>query len=121
MAQDELPAFIRTAPRAVGVITLLIGAGLALAPEKAGPVAALEPAEARAFGIADLALVPGLLLGSDKARWMRARAALNVAMAGYYAAVVGRRRPDVAKSAAGALAALTVADSTVARALRRAG
>ena len=81
-----------------------------------------EEAALRIVGAADLALVPGLLLGRPRWPWMAARAALNLAQAGWLATAAGRAEsPRLARGSAAALAALTLIDAPVAAALRRAG
>ena len=82
------PKMTNTAGRrvslAVGAITGLAGCALAAVPAHAGPLMGLaEPRDARLIGLADLALVPGLLLGRPRWPWLAARAALNVPMAAY--------------------------------------
>ena len=70
----------------------------------------------------DLVLVPGLLLGRPRWPWMAARAALNLAQAGWLAGAARRSDdPALARGAAAALAALTLVDGPAAVALRRAG
>lgn len=121
MTGSQLPAQVRHAPTAVGAITLGIGAALLADPHRAGAPLGLEPGPARVIGLADLALVPGLLRGRPRWPWMVARAALNVAIASHFARVVRRTDASRGLAAAGALTGLTVADSRVARQLRAAG
>lgn len=103
-----------------GVATLFIGAGLALAPRQLGPAVGLvEPGGARAVGIADLALVPGLIAGRPRWPWMAARAGLNVAIIAY-ALKLDRQGAPRAAVAARALSAITVADSAAVATLLRA-
>jgi hypothetical protein len=52
-----------------GVVTTATGSALVLAPGRLGPMMGLtEPAVTRAIGIADLALVPGLIVGRPQVR-----------------------------------------------------
>jgi hypothetical protein len=100
-----------------GVATLFIGAGLALAPGRVGPVLGLvEPTGARVVGVADLALVPGLIAGRPRWPWMAARGALNVAIAAY-GRRLGRQGAPRAGAAARALMAITVVDAAAAATL----
>jgi hypothetical protein len=71
----------------VGLITLAIGASLAVAPLKAARDLRFgeHGGALRAIGLLDMALVPGLLFGGRKSRWMAARAALNLLFAAYCA------------------------------------
>jgi hypothetical protein len=94
-----------------GVATLFIGAGLALAPGRVGPVLGLvEPTGARAVGVADLALVPGLIAGRPRWPWMAARAGLNIAIVAY-AHKLHRQGAPRAGAAARALLGITVVDT----------
>jgi hypothetical protein len=103
----------RHVPKLVGVLTLGIGGALAARPEL-GRHAGVEPGPTRAIGVADLALVPGLLSGRAPARWMAARAGLNVLIAAHL-----RTRPGAAARAATlALAGLTAGDALTAARLR---
>ena len=100
-------------PRTVGAITLAAGAALAAAPGVTTRALHIEGEEAalRLVGAADLVLVPGLLLGRPRWPWMAARAALNLAQAGWLAGAARRSDdPALARGAAAALAALTLVD-----------
>jgi hypothetical protein len=111
-------------PQAVGAITFAAGAALVAAPGATTRALQLEGEEAalRLVGAADLALVPGLLLGRPRWPWMAARAALNLAQAGWLAGAARRSgAPALARGSAAALAALTLVDAPAAVALRRAG
>ncbi len=111
-------------PRTVGAITLAAGAALVAAPGVTTRALHIEGEEAalRLVGAADLVLVPGLLLGRPRWPWMAARAALNLAQAGWLAGAARRSdAPALARGAAAALAALTLVDGPAAVALRRAG
>lgn len=104
----------------VGVVTTLIGGALAVAPAgAAGFLHLSSPLGARVIGIADLALVPGLVAGRPRWPWMAGRAALNVVIAAYLL-----REAHSAGGAGGrlrfvsiALLAITVGDVQVTRAL----
>jgi hypothetical protein len=111
-------------PRTVGAVTLAAGAALVAAPGATTRALHIEGEEAavRLVGAADLALVPGLLLGRPRWPWMTARAALNLVQAGWLASAARRSKsPLLARGSAAALAALTLVDGPVAVALRRAG
>ena len=97
----------------VGVITTVIGGALTAAP------ALTSPQAARVVGLADLALVPGLLRGRPRWPWLAARAGLNLAIGGY--AVVTPRRNRRAFVAVAALAAATLSDLVALSALRDSG
>ncbi len=111
-------------PQLVGIATLAAGAALVAAPQLTTRALGLEGEETavRVLGAADLVLVPGLLAGRPRWPWMAARAALNLAQAGWLAAAAGRAgSPGLARGGAAALAALTAVDGPTAVALRRAG
>ena len=119
-----MPPLVQHLPTAVGCVTLAAGVALVAAPGRVGAAVGLtgRDAELRAVGAADLALVPGLLLGRPRWPWMAGRAALNLAQAAYFAGVAGRSSsPGVVRATAGALAGLTAVDGPTALALRRAG
>lgn len=102
------------ASRTAGWATLAIGLGLVTAPRPLGSLSGLtDPRTARAVGLLDLALVPGLLVGAPRWPWLSARAAANVATA----AVLARQGGGKALTSAGALAILTVVDGAAARRL----
>ena len=104
----------------VGVITTVIGGALTAAPARVGPLMGLtSPQTARVVGLADLALVPGLLRGRPRWPWLAARAGLNLAIGGY--AVVTPRRNRRAFVAVAALAAATLSDLVALSALRDSG
>jgi len=103
----------------VGLSTLALGGALALAPEQVGGRAGfVAPRVARIVGLADLALVPGLLRGRPRWPWMAARVGLNVAMIGYLVGV-GSPKAKSYIAAAGLLAA-TATDMPALLALRSA-
>ena len=79
-------------PALVGVITLAAGALLAAAPQLTTKPLGLEGQETpvRLVGLADLALVPGLLRGEPRWPWMVGRAALNLGQAAYFLGVADR-------------------------------
>ena len=121
MSREPLPPRLAAGtPTGVGIVTLLIGTGLCVAPERIGRLVALDRRGALAFGLADLALVPGLLFARERGSWMAARGVLNLLMASYYLLVVRPTDRRGAHACAAALAALTVADGAVAASLLRA-
>jgi hypothetical protein len=104
----------------VGVLTTAIGGVLAAAPHRIGPLMGLtDRRAARLVGLADLALVPGLLRGRPRWPWLAARAGLNLTIVGY--AVVTARRNRRAQLAVAALLAATVSDLGAMSALRSSG
>ncbi len=110
------PATGRRAARTVGMGTLAIGTALLAAPQAAGPVLALnEPSGARAVGLLDLALAPGLLAAEPRWPWLAARAMANIGIAAYaLRAAEGHGQVRRARGTALALAAATIGDSTAA-------
>lgn len=104
----------------VGLATLPIGAAILLAPERVGRALKLgdHPTALRAIGVADLALVPGLLAGRRRLPWMAARAGLNVAIAAYCVSLARSEGNIGPKIAASALAVATAADARTILALR---
>jgi len=104
----------------VGVLTTAIGGVLAAVPARVGPTVGLtDPRAARLVGLADLALVPGLLRGRPRWPWLAARAGLNLAIVGY--AVGTARRNRGAQVAVAALVAATVSDLAAMSVLRSSG
>lgn len=104
----------------VAVLTTAIGSVLTVVPDRVGPLMGLvDPRAARVVGLADLALVPGLLRGRPRWAWLAARAGLNLVIVGY--AVVSGRRNRRAQVAAAALMAATVSDLSAMAALRASG
>ena len=97
-------------------MTSAIGAALTVAPNRAGPLMGIEdPLAARLVGLADLALVPGLLRGRPRWPWLAARVGLNVAIIGY--AIGTARRNRRARISAAALVAATLSDLSALRVL----
>jgi hypothetical protein len=105
----------------VGLTTLPIGVAILIAPERVGRALRLgdHPSALRAIGVADLALVPGLLAGRRRLPWMAARAGLNVAIAAYCVRLAGSEGNVGPKIAASAMVLATVADARTILALRR--
>ena len=67
------------AGRTAGLSTLVIGAALLVAPGRVGPLGGITDARnARAVGLVDLALSPGLLGGTPRWPWLAARTVANV-------------------------------------------
>ncbi len=109
-------------PAVVGVITLAVGAVLAAAPEFTTKPLGLEGQETpmRLVGLADLALVPGLLRGEPRWPWMFGRAALNLGQAAYFHGIADRSSsPGLVRGIGSGLASLTLVDGAVGLALRR--
>ncbi len=101
----------------VGVITSVIGGALTLAPGRVGPLVGVDsPQAALVVGLADLALVPGLLRGRPRWPWLAARAGLNVAILSYAALTARRNRRALV--AVAALASATVSDLVAMSTLR---
>ncbi len=94
-----------------GLITLPIGLAAVIFPSRAGRLLHVPAKGLRVIGAADLALVPGLLAGRRRSRWMIARGALNLAIAGYCLRFVRRERAIGAGVAAGAMMLATAADT----------
>jgi hypothetical protein len=102
-----------TAARTAGVATLVIGSALVLAPRRVGPLVGIgDPRTARAAGLLDLTLSPGLLVGAPRWPWLAARAVANVATA----AVTGRGGWS-GRATAASLMALTAVDGRAAKTL----
>jgi hypothetical protein len=72
----------------------------------------------RAIGIADLALVPGLLTGRPRWPWVAARAGLNLTIAAFLVASRPCGQTPRPLAAAAALIAVTMRDMRVAATLR---
>jgi hypothetical protein len=106
----------------VGIITSLIGIALLVAPSQIGRLLRTgdHPGALRVIGASDLALVPGLLAGRSRWRWMTARAGLNLVIAAYCLWLVRRERAVGGMIGAAAMVVATAADSRTIVALRRA-
>ena len=103
----------------VGLTTLALGGALLAAPTQVGGRAGFrDPRAARIAGLADLALVPGLLRGTPRWPWMAARVGLNLAMTGYL--VGGGTAKARGYIAAAGLLAATATDVPALLALRNA-
>ena len=119
-----MPGTPENVPLVAGWVTLAIGAVLLAAPARATGLLGLEGQEAamRALGAADLALVPGLLLGNPRWPWTLGRAALNVVDAAYLGRVAPESKsPALLNAGAALLVGLTAMDGAAGLALRRAG
>jgi hypothetical protein len=104
-----------------GVVTVVAGSALLAAPGRLGPVIGLTATrDARAVGLLDLALAPGLLFGRPRWPWLMARAAGNAATAMF---ALQRTAGEPARRNAYAFSALlvpaTLADVRAMRELRR--
>lgn len=105
------------AGRTAGLSTLVIGAALLVAPSRAGPLGGITDARtARAVGLVDLALSPGLLGGTPRWPWLAARTVANVATA-----TVVARGGWTGRATAAGLLALTAVDGRAAKVLYDAG
>jgi hypothetical protein len=103
----------------VGCGSGAIGAVALLAPKRVNKLLGMSDDVAmRAIGVADLALVPGLIGGRQRWRWMAARAGLNLAIVGVFLrSRSGASSPSRPLAAAVGLAIVTVGDLRVGRAL----
>ena len=106
--------------RIVGVVTAVVGGALVAAPARVGPVMALtDPTATRLIGLADLALVPGLVVGRPQWPWLAGRAVLNLVIAGHLLALArDAERPRFPRAVAAAFGAITVGDIRSTAALR---
>lgn len=104
----------------VGALTLPIGASLLVAPAQAARLMRFgdDPGALRAIGLADLALVPGLLAGRHRWQWMTARVALNLTIAAYCVRRGRRHRAPGAKLGALAMGLVSLDDGRRVAALR---
>jgi hypothetical protein len=111
-------------PTIVGSISLAAGALLVAAPQLVTRSYGLEGEETavRLVGLADLALVPGLLAGRPRWPWMIGRAAVNLAQAAYLRSVAAQSSsPGVVRGIGTGLACLTLVDAPTGLLLRRDG
>jgi hypothetical protein len=104
-----------------GLVTTVAGGAHVVAPERFGPMMGLtEPAMTRAIGVADLALVPGLIVSRFQWPGLAGRAVLNPAIIGHLlrlgADAINARLP---RTVAAGLAAASVGDLRVVAALQR--
>ena len=115
-------------PEFVGVVTTGVGIALLVAPRPLAIAAGVgdRPGFARAVGIMDLALVPGLLRGRPRWPWMLARAAANLPIAAAYRREINRSETKdsegspLARAAMFTMIGLSVVDTATAVALRQA-
>lgn len=118
-----LDRYVQGLATGVGWISLSMGLLLTFAPEKGATLLGWgeRPRLARAVGVIDLIIGPGLLLGRDRrSQWMLARAFLNAVIALIYAGVLATDRPRQNRAIGGAIlmSALTVTDYSLSRRLR---
>ena len=108
----------RRAATTVGLVTFPIGGALVFAPQVVARALSLRQLlPLRIIGVADLALVPGLIAGRPRWPWMASRAVLNVAIAAYLLDE-SRRSSDLrSRFVALVLGAVTVADGATIRRL----
>lgn len=106
----------------VGLFTAVIGIALLAAPETVGGRAWIaDPRVARAVGLVDLTLAPGLVTGRPRSPWMAARVVANLGTAALFARIARRAdAPLGPATVAGALLAVSAIDVTVVQALRAA-
>jgi hypothetical protein len=101
----------------IGIATTVIGTALVVAPARIGRLVSVDDVLGRRIiGLADLALVPGLIAGRPRWPWVGARAALNLVIGAY---LLERGDGVRVRGAAAALAALTAGDTRLAVRLRR--
>ncbi len=107
--------------RFVGLVTAVLGGALVAAPARVGPMMALtDPTATRLIGLADLALVPGLVAGRPQWPWLAGRAVLNLVIAGHLLTLArDAERPRFPRAVAAAFGAITVGDVRGIAALRR--
>jgi hypothetical protein len=119
---DDEPVDVDVANRSatlVGCGSGAIGVAALLAPKRINKLLGISSDPAmRAIGVADLVLVPGLIGGRQRWRWIAARAALNLAIVGVFLrSRSGASTPSRPLAAAVGLAIVTVGDLRVGRAL----
>lgn len=123
MVLRELDRHMQGLATGVGWISLGIGLLLTFAPEKGDALLGWgeRPHLARAIGVVDLIVGPGLLLDRNRrSQWMLARAILNAVIALIYVGVLTTDLPrqNRAIGGAGLMSALTVTDYSLSRRLR---
>lgn len=103
----------------VGLITFPIGIALVAGPSHVGRLLGTGNYDValRVIGGLDLALVPGLLAGRRRGRWLMARAVLNLLIGGYCVRLVRRDGGAGAKIGAVAMVAATISDGRAIAAL----
>lgn len=111
--RDKVPHAATVAPLA-GWSSVVFGAALVAAPARVGRTAGVpaDPRILRAIGLADLTIAFGLLRGRRPARWLGARAALNVVLGGLCVRALRRGTPHPRRAAGvlGLMAAVTPLD-----------
>jgi hypothetical protein len=119
--RSPMPSDPHHAAAFVGAVTTVAGGLLVASPEGVGRRAWIErPTSARILGAVDLALVPGLVAGRPRWPWMAARVAANLGTAAFYERIARRGPARIGpRAVAGTLLALSVADASVVRTLRR--
>lgn len=102
-----------------GVVTLVVGAALAVKPEATARALGLGLGRRGARGLAfvDLALAPVLITGRNRANWMGLRALMNLGIAARYRALLRGGGGAQVRGGFVLMTALTVLDGVAACAL----
>jgi mannose-6-phosphate isomerase-like protein (cupin superfamily) len=122
VASREVDGRARELAAVVGWVSLGMGLALTLAPRASA--ASLGWGDrmrlTRAVGVADLIVGPALLLSRSRARWMLARALMNVVLSAVYAWVLATGTPRPGRAAGGivGMSVLALTDYLLARRLR---
>lgn len=106
----------------IAAVTLGMGAALASAPGRVGRGLGLGDriGVARALGVVDIVLVPGLIRAQPRWPWVGARASLNVVIAGVYLQEARQSSSRMARAGVAAMISVAVIDGLVAARLRSA-
>jgi len=123
VSDEALPTAVGQAKQAAtvaGVVTIVAGAALTVAPARCGKPIGMEdhPGVMRAIGISDLIVAPGLLAARPRWPWLLARAAMNVGLVAgalKYRNELGDRNSRIGVVT---FAVLTVVDGAAAAVLR---
>lgn len=104
-----------------GWASLAAGLALSIAPTRGGWFGGLclDRRVVRVYGVGDLVVGGGLLLGHNRAGWMTARAGWNLVLAGLAGSALATGTPRRGRAATllAAMVALAVADAGMARRL----
>jgi hypothetical protein len=95
-----------------GLVTTVTGGALAVAPERFGPMMGLtEPSATRMIGMADLALVPGLILSRSQGAWLAARVVVNLVIVSHLLTLASHTRSTrLPRMVSAGLAAASIGD-----------
>lgn len=104
-----------------GLVTLPLGLALLADPTRFGRLldGQSHHQSMRLIGALDVALAPGLIAGSQRGRWLTARAGMNLLIAGYCAGLARREGAVGARLTAATMLVATIYDGRAIAVLSR--